>query len=154
QGRSALTWEVATTATPRDLGHRLAALGMVAGDPPMAVVMALRRAPPVAPSGVDVTAVATLDAFRTYVTITHEVFGMMANLPLALENIDRDGPQTLADPRATRYLASIDGQPVAAAMATFTPVGAILHAGSTRAAARGRGAYRALVAARWAEAVR
>jgi hypothetical protein len=35
---------------------------------------------------------------------------------------------------------------------TFTERGAVLHAGATRAEARGRGAYRALVAARWGDA--
>jgi hypothetical protein len=51
------------------------------------------------------------------------------------------------------YLAYLDGVPVATATATFTEWGAVLNAGSTRESARGRGAYRALVAARWEDAV-
>jgi len=58
----------------------------------------------------------------------------------------RDGPMM-------GWLASIDGEPVAHARAFPGPRGLLLDGGVTLPRARGRGAYRALVAARWDEAV-
>jgi len=55
--------------------------------------------------------------------------------------------------RGAVYLARIDGEPVAAAQAVFTDHGMVMSGGATLPAARGRGAYRALVAARWRDAV-
>ena len=52
-----------------------------------------------------------------------------------------------------RYLAYVDGDPVAQATAAFSEHGVTLFGGATLPAARGRGAYRALVAARWEDAV-
>ncbi|AUX42770.1 uncharacterized protein SOCE26_042040 [Sorangium cellulosum] len=153
-GRRALTWEVASSARPPDLAGRLRAFGMVPAEPPLAVVMALLEPPPRAPAGVAVSRVETVGDFRTFVSITHEVFGKMDRLADELARIDREGARDLADTRFVRYLAWIDGDAVAAAAASFTNVGAVLHSGGTKAAARGRGAYRALVAARWDDAVR
>lgn len=50
-------------------------------------------------------------------------------------------------------VARIDGNPVAAATAVKTPHGIWLTGGGTLPVARGRGAYRALVEARWRQAV-
>jgi hypothetical protein len=152
-GRTALTWEVASTATPSTLLDDLRQFGMTPSDPPMAVIMALHAAPPPPPSGVTVSRVATIEDFCTFVTITHEVFGIEDQLANELDRIQREGAQDLAQTHFLRYLAWIDGVPVAAASATFTEVGVLLHAGAPRRTARGRGAYRALVAARWNDAV-
>jgi GNAT superfamily N-acetyltransferase len=51
------------------------------------------------------------------------------------------------------YGAWIDGELVASASASFMRVGALLSSGATLPEARGRGAYRALVRARWDDAV-
>ena len=50
------------------------------------------------------------------------------------------------------FLAFVEGRPVAAGYASYTPLGLLLFGGATLPAARGRGAYRALVAARAREA--
>jgi hypothetical protein len=153
-GRTALTWEVASSATPPDLAERLRECGMTVAEPPRAVVMALREPPPSAPAGIRVSRVETIADFRAFVSIAHEVFGMTDCLAAELERIDHEGTADLADKRFVRYIAWIDGAPMAAATASFTNVGVLLHSGSTLPAARGRGAYRALVAARWDGAVR
>jgi hypothetical protein len=57
------------------------------------------------------------------------------------------------DPNNLVYLAFLDGEPVARGSASFSERGATLFGGSTLPEARGRGAYRALVAARWRDAV-
>jgi GNAT superfamily N-acetyltransferase len=51
------------------------------------------------------------------------------------------------------WLASIDDEPVAHARAFPGPHGLLLDGAATLPGARGRGAYRALIAARWDEAV-
>ena len=53
----------------------------------------------------------------------------------------------------TTYLACLDGEPVATARATFAHHGVVMNGGSTLPRARGRGIYRALVGARWDDAV-
>src|SRR2546422_230114 len=57
------------------------------------------------------------------------------------------------DPRNVVYLAYVDGEPAARASASFGERGVTLFGGATLPEARGRGAYRALVAARWHDAV-
>jgi GNAT superfamily N-acetyltransferase len=52
-----------------------------------------------------------------------------------------------------RFLASIDDEPVAAGQCLVTELGLFLSGSTTLPEARGRGAYRALVQARWDEAV-
>jgi hypothetical protein len=151
--RRAVTWEVTTSATPPGLAGALGQLGLAPATPPKAVIMALREPPPPAPAGITVTRVATIADFRAFVTITHQVFGIQDRLENELVRIDRDGAADLADLRFRRYLAWSDGSAIAAASATFTDAGVMLHAGSTTVGHRGRGAYRALVAARWQEAV-
>jgi hypothetical protein len=51
------------------------------------------------------------------------------------------------------FLARVDGRPAASALAVFAPEGVLLVGGATRPWARGRGAYRALIRARWDAAV-
>jgi hypothetical protein len=152
--RTALTWEIASSATPSDLAERLRERGMTLAKPPNAVIMVLREPPLPPPANITVTRVETVADFRVFVTITHEVFGMTDRLPSELERIDREGAVDLVNTRFMRYIAWIDGAPMAAATASFTDVGVLLHSGSTLPGARGRGAYRALVAARWEDAVR
>jgi GNAT superfamily N-acetyltransferase len=154
RGGHGLTWKVTSLVTPPDLADRLLALGARPAGEPMALAMALSEPPAPPPPGIVVSRVETVDDFRAFVSITHEAFEITDRLPEELARIGREGERDLADTRYVRYLARIDGHPVAAGAATFTESGAILHAGSTKPEARGRGAYRALVAARWDEAGR
>ena len=52
------------------------------------------------------------------------------------------------------YLAYVDGEAIASADVIFFPFAAFLSGASTNRSYRGRGAFRALVRARWDEAVR
>jgi hypothetical protein len=152
-GGRGLIWKVASLATPRDLADRLHGLGAVPDRAPVAWAMALREPLGASPLGVSVSRVETIEDFRAFVSITHEVFGLEDRLAEELARIGREGEADLADTRYVRYIARIDDRPVGAASATLTELGAILHAGSTRIEARGRGTYRALVTARWDDAV-
>ena len=144
RGRTACSWEVGTHARPSDLVDRLHALGLEDDDPTaVAIGMVLSEAPAAPPPGVEVRRVETDDEFFEAERIAAIAFG---------------GPDPRRrpyepDPSSRIYLAYVDGKPVARGSASFGERGATLFGGSTLPEARGRGAYRALVAARWDDAV-
>jgi len=144
RGRTACSWEVGTHARPADLVDRLHALGLVDDEPtPLAVGMVLSAQPAAAPAGIDVHRVKTDDEFYEAEKIAAIAFGAEPPTRRSYE----------PDPNNVVYLAYVDGKPVARASASFGERGATLFGGSTLPEARGRGAYRALVAARWDDAV-
>jgi len=96
-----------------------------------------------APAGVEVRRITTPEEALVAAEIAAVAFGMPEPVPAP---VDPEG-------RSVRYLAYVDGEPVAQATAQFTEHGVSLFGGATLPAARGRGAYRALVAARWEDAV-
>lgn len=141
RGRTACTWEVGSHATPPDLADRLLALGLTHEE--LAIGMVLTE-PPAAPSpAVEVRRAETADELLAAERIAAAAFG----------SPEPHEPPT-PDPRNAVYLAYVDSDPVARASASFSDHGVTLFGGATLPAARGRGAYRALVAARWDEAVR
>jgi hypothetical protein len=143
RGRRACTWEVGSSATPSDLVERLLELGLVDDDEPLAVGMALSgplRDPP--PAGIEVRRSANAEDERTAAEIAAVCFGTAAS-PRELDSTGR----------FVTYLAYLDGEPVARATGAFSDHGVTLFGGATLPAARGRGAYRALVHARFQDAV-
>ncbi len=146
RGRSALTWEVGSSATPHDLVDRLLGFGMVPDREPLAIGMVLTEQPAQAPPGVDVRRAETPDELRTASRIAAVGFGMNP------EDASVEDPEAPV-PGIVTYLAYVDGEPVARATAAFSEHGVTLFGGATLPEARGRGAYRALVAARWEDAV-
>lgn len=153
RGRNAFTWEIADSATPPDLHERLLGLGCEPDREPLAIGMVL-RAPPEWPETPGVTArrVETLEEYRQAIRIAAVAFEQPeAALESTLQRADTDfAAQT---DRGATYLAWIEGKPVARAYGAFTDHGVILFGGATLPAARGRGAYRALVRVRWTDAV-
>ena len=145
RGRSACTWEVGSHATPLGLVDRLLELGLVDDEPtPLAVGMVLTEPPAQAPPDVEVRRVETDDEAFAADRIAAVGFGMKQ--PAKRRRYE-------PDPRNVVYLAHVDGKPVARASAAFGERGVSLFGGATLPEARGRGAYRALVAARWQDAV-
>jgi hypothetical protein len=150
RGRRACTWEVGSSASPRDLPKLLIERGLVWDEPdPLQIGMVLTQAPPEIPPGIVVRAVETLDDYATGELIASKCFGMEPPSQQKVEEgFARRGPRS-----SRRYLASVDGRDAASGWSTFTPHGVVLNAGSTLPAYRGRGLYRALVRARWDDAV-
>jgi hypothetical protein len=154
RGRMERTWEVGCSATPEDLTERLLDLGMEPDREPYAVGMILDRPPVPGPSDVEVRRVATLEDYLASVRIAMDAFGMSeADANEVQDRAERDWSSLAVSPHVRQFLALIDGEPVATGRATLTDVGVLLNGGSTVERARGRGAYRALVAARWDDAV-
>jgi hypothetical protein len=144
RGRTACSWEVGSHATPPDLVERLHALGLVDDSPdPLAIGMVLRRPPAAPPPDVEVRRALTRDELVAAERIARAAFGDGVG--------DIDPPPPREDNPI--YLAYVDGEPVARASAAISERGVSLFGGATVPEARGRGAYRALVAARWEEAV-
>ena len=145
RGRSGLTWEVGTHATPTDLAERLLALGVVDDEPtPLAVGMVLTEPPAAPPAHVEVRRAETPGDRLASATIAAVVFG--GRLPT-------EPPPPSDDADNVVYLALVEGRPVARASASFGKRAVSLFGGSTLPEARGHGAYQALVAARWQDAV-
>jgi hypothetical protein len=145
KGRTGCTWEVGTHATPGDLVDRLLALGLVDDEPtPLAVGMVLTAAPVQSAPDIEVRRASTYDEHLASSQIAAVAFGG----PVPTE-VTPPPP----DPNNIVYLAYADGEPVARASGSFSEHGVTLFGGATLPEARGRGAYRALVAARWGDAV-
>jgi hypothetical protein len=142
RGRTECAWEVATGAEPRDLVARLEALGLEVTE--HQVGMVLDHPPAQAPPGLEVRRVETDEEYYEAERIAVIAFG------------EKDPPERrtyVPDPQNPIYLAFVDGLPVARGSAAYSEHGVTLFGGSTLPEARGRGAYRALVAARWEDAV-
>jgi hypothetical protein len=145
RGRTGCTWEVGTHATPDDLVEQLLARGLVDDQPtPLAVGMVLTEPPAQAAPDIEVRRAVTDDERLAASRIAAVAFG---------GTIPTEPPPPSDDPDNVVYLAYVDGEPVARGSGSFSEHGVSLFGGSTLPEARGRGAYRALVAARWRDAV-
>lgn len=154
RGRPEFFWFVSDESSPADLADRLVAAGAEPDDELTAMVMENEPAP--IPPGIEVRPVVTFDEYLAWDDITRKGFGF------ALER-SADAIETLRDawrhwqtePARRFYLAWIDGRPVAEGGLAMTTAGAaIFSGGATVPEFRGRGAYRALVRARWEDARR
>lgn len=153
RGRGGTEWELGESCTPGDLVERLLALGIRRDeDEPVAIGMVLRgplRHPP--PADVTTRRIASVEELVLARRIQNEAFGLTGDDP-SLDRASDDYPAEGVD--GSTFLAFVGGEPAAAAYASYTPLGLLLFGGATLPAFRGRGAYRALVAARAAEADR
>jgi Fe2+ transport system protein FeoA len=143
RGRTVCTWEVGTHATPPDLADRLRALGLV--DDEYVVGMVLTEEPAQAPTDVEVRRAVTDEERLAAARIAAIAFDM--------PEVPTEPPAPSGDANNVTYVAYVDGNPVARGSASYGERAVTLFGGSTLPEARGRGAYRALVAARWQEAV-
>jgi GNAT superfamily N-acetyltransferase len=149
-------WNVGSSATPMGLPERLRALGL--GDPeppfePLVAAMALEHEP-LAVHGVEVRRIETLEEHLAGL----EIMLASATWSDAAAAAERERAEEVFERRQRRgglqWLAHLDGRPVAFAVADRGPAGLYLGGGATLPEARGRGCYRALVRARWDEAIR
>jgi hypothetical protein len=156
-GHRATVWWIGASATPGDLHERLLAVGFREPQDRVRELVALATATPPAPGPADVAVrrVETVEDYRRSVEVMWEAFETPPERREAqaarLEQLFRSEQEHGS---TATYLAVLDGRPVAMGRAAFCDRGALLFAGSTIPSTRGRGAYRALVRARWDEAVR
>lgn len=149
RGRGGAEWELGESCTPPDLVQRLAALGILPDeDEPVSIGMVLVAGSEMPePPGTSARMVASVEELVSARRIQHEAFGGNAD---EVEQADEDF--ATEGSTGSTFLAFVEGRPVAAGYASYTPLGLLLFGGATLPAERGRGAYRALVAARAREA--
>jgi hypothetical protein len=158
EGREKAVWFVPEAASPSDLAERLTALGMTPADVPGveprgAAMVAVEPLPP-GPPDVVARRATSFDEFLAAQMVAADSFAMDETMRRAFEErAEGLWPfQAAGGPIAT-FVALIDGEVVASANASFGNTAVFLTGGGTRPDRRGRGAYTALVRARWDAAV-
>jgi GNAT superfamily N-acetyltransferase len=149
-------WWIGPSARPGDIYDRLRALGLT--DPRDRVgtlhALALTDEPAPMPPGVEVRRVESFDDFVDAREVQWDAFetpGERREASRARYREDFDESMRVGVP--VGYVAMLDGAPAGTAMAIPSERGVFLIAGAVARAARGRGLYRALVRARWDDAV-
>ena len=150
RGRGKTQWEVGSSAEPPQLVELLLERGLVHDKDPYAVALVLPREPPLPQGGLVARRVETFDEFVSACEVQWEAF--------------ESSPDEIAEARALledrwresvilRHAVWLDGRLVCTGTAAPTAHGLLLYGGATLPEARGRGAYRALLRARWDDAV-
>ncbi|MEP7120537.1 MAG: hypothetical protein ABJE95_06500 [Byssovorax sp.] len=151
RGRREITWEVGDHATPSDLGDRLITLGMKPFVPhELSVGMVLSRPLDVDCKSITVRRVETFEEFARAAWIFRRGFGN-DDAPEEDPEVAKRWIEHQSVTVFERYLAFDGSEAIAAADALFLPAGVVMCGGATLASARSKGAYRALIAARWEE---
>ena len=151
QGRPILRWWVDQRTSPVDTEAQLAGLGMRLVERLEVLALAVDTEVPV-PEDVTVVPVTDRAGVELAARIQAEVFDLS---PMSRAQVD-DLTRSVTLPEAERlircYVAYVDGEPAAAAGSTVDGDALRFWDGSVQPAYRGRGAYRALVAARLRDA--
>ena len=151
KGRRQMTWEVGDHAEPRDLAERLIALGMKPFVPDdLAVGMVLTRPLVSMDTGVTVRRVTTFEEFAQGSWIFRRGFER-DDAPEAEPEIALRWTEHRSVAMHERYMAFDGNEAIAVADAVFLEAGVVMCGGATIASARSKGAYRALINARWEE---
>jgi hypothetical protein len=150
RGREKTQWEVGSSAQPADLVDRLLARGLIRDKEPYAVALVLTREPPPAPEGVEARRVETFEEYAAANAVQWEAFEMPED---EVAELRPKLPQMWSETVNVMHAAWIDGEIVAAGTSAPTEHGLLLYGGATLPRARGRGAYRGVLRARWQEAV-
>lgn len=156
-GRAQFVWLVGPRATPPDLGERLLDLGAEPNPGGCdAMAMVLDREPPSSPPDVEIRRVETLADYFASWEITFEGFRMPeAEREAVRATLPERWAVSVKYTSRWGYLAFVGGVPAANAQVRRTVHGPLfLAGGATLPAFRGRGIYRALVRARWDDAIR
>jgi GNAT superfamily N-acetyltransferase len=145
-------WWIGPDAEPSDLHDRLLGLGLEAKRDSHVASMVLVDEPPAADPAVTARAVLSIEELRAAVELGLEAFGDAEwRREIALANIADDWERE--GQLIRNFLAFVDGEPVGSARTAYLEQGAVLLiSGAVLERARGRGAYRALVRARWDDA--
>jgi hypothetical protein len=150
------TWWIGPSAEPPDLYERLQELGL--REPrdrtPLLHALVATDPPPEAPRDVEVHRVGSFEDFAAAAEVRWAAF----ETPLDRRERERthlrdyfEDAMRIGVP--VSFVATLEGRPAATAMSIPSARGVFLVGGSTAPWARGRGLYRALVRARWDDAV-
>ena len=149
RGRTECSWEVGSSATPADLVEQLRRRGMEDDDDPEVIGMVLRHEPP-AVAGIEGRPIRDFAEFQEANAVAFAAFGSLPPSDEAREQSRYD--EEVAAGIQRTFVAVLDGRIVGAGTSTYLDGAVTLNGGSVLPEARGRGAYRALVRARWEDA--
>jgi GNAT superfamily N-acetyltransferase len=150
-GTRVVSWWLSERATPADVEEQLldAGLELVADDYLLDGLLATTP-PPAGPPDVEVRIVATAEEWADVREFMDGIFDNPPERRPTRETLLAEFERTAA----ALFGAWLDGELVGSAGSTPSSCGMLLWGGSVRPDARGRGCYRALVRARWDDAVR
>jgi hypothetical protein len=148
RGRTHTQWEVGSSAAP-GLVEALLERGLARDKEPYAVALVLQHEPPPVP-GLVARRVESFEEYAEANAVQWEAFDMpSAEIAESRELL----PQRYRETVNLMHAVWLDGELVCAGTSAPTEHGLLLYGGATAPRARGRGAYRALVRARWDDAV-
>jgi hypothetical protein len=150
RGRTKTQWEVGSAAEPAGLVELLLERGLMPDSDPYAVALVLTREPPPGPPETVARRVETFDEFTAACRVQWEAF---ESTPSEIEEAEALLAERWEDGVNLRHAVWLDGELVCTGTSSPTEHGLLLYGGATAKHARGRGAYRALLRARWDEAV-
>jgi hypothetical protein len=148
RGRSHTQWEVGSSAPP-GLVDALLERGLARDKEPSAVALVLMQEPPALP-GLVARRVESFEEYAEANAVQWEAFDMP---PVEIAENRELLPQRYRETVNLMHAVWLDGELVCAGTSAPTEHGLLLYGGATLPRARGRGAYRALVRARWDDAV-
>jgi hypothetical protein len=151
-----VSWWIGPSARPTDIVDRLRQAGLV--DPSdrvgRVIGLALTREPADIAAGVEVHRIETFDDFVAARAVQWDAFeAPVERRESSRRRFREDFDEAMAVGVPVGFLATLDGRAAATGMSIPSERGGFLIAGSTAPWARGRGLYRALVRARWDDAV-
>jgi hypothetical protein len=149
RGRNRTQWEVGSSAPP-GLVEALLERGLVPDKDPYAVALVLTREPAAIAPIFEARRVETLEELEAACRVQWEAFEAT---PEEIEEARRLLPERFRDSPNIRHGVWLEGEIVCTGTASPTEQGLLLYGGATLPSARGRGAYRALIRARWDDAV-
>ncbi len=149
RGRRSTQWEVGSAAEPANLVDLLLERGVVPDRDAYAVALVLRRAPRPGPAGAVGRRVETFEEYAAACEVQFAAFETRGEELAEARALVAD---SWADRTTLMHAVWMDGEVVSAGTAMPVSEGLLLYGGATAPHARGRGAYRALLRARWDEA--
>ena len=149
RGRTKTQWEVGSSA-PAGLVDALLERGLMPDRDPYAVALVLTHEPPPGPAGAVARRIETFEDFVAACEVQWEAF---ESSPEEIEEARAVLASRWRESPIFRHAVWLDGEIVCTGMAAPTAHGLLLYGGATLPRARGRGAYRSLVRARWDDAV-
>jgi hypothetical protein len=155
RGRKEFTWWVGPSATPPGLEAKLRAAGALDFESDPLIASMVLTEPPPAVADVEIRLVDSYEDFADAREIGWEAAGFPDADRKALRAVLRERwehRRAMGD--SALFVALVDGREVAIGDMVFLPFGGFLSGASTLLQFRGRGAYRALVRARWEEVER
>lgn len=149
RGRPSTQWEVGSSAPP-GLVDALRERGLVPEKDPYAVALVLTHEPPAVAPGFVARRIETFEEFAAANEVQWEAFG---STPAEIAEARELLPRRFREGVNLRHAVWLDDELVCTGTSAPTEYGLLLYGGATLPRGRGRGAYRALLRARWDDAV-